>query len=45
MHIQEKYILNFVTLLKAKMGLTWQIMPREVQKRKKNKEKKKTKLY
>ena len=27
MHIQEKYILNFVTLLKATMGLTWQIMP------------------
>ena len=27
MHIQEKYISNFVTLLKATMGLTWQIMP------------------
>ena len=27
MHIQEKYILNFVTLLKATMGLTRQIMP------------------
>ena len=27
MHIQEKYILNFATLLKATMGLTWQIMP------------------
>ena len=27
MHIQEKNILTFVTLLKATMGLTWQIMP------------------
>ena len=27
MHIQEKNILTFVTLLKAKVGLTWQIMP------------------
>ena len=41
MHIQEKNIITFVILFKAKMGLTWQIMPREVQKRKKNKEKKK----
>ena len=27
MHIQEKNILTFVTLLKATVGLTWQIMP------------------
>ena len=27
MHIQEKNILTFVTLLKATLGVTWQIMP------------------
>ena len=27
MHIEEKDILTFVTLLKATVGLTWQIMP------------------
>ena len=41
MHIQEKNILTFVILLKATVGLSWQIMPREVQKKKKKKKKKK----
>ena len=40
MHIQEKNILTFVILLKATVGLIWQIMPREVQKKKKEKKKK-----